>query len=273
MSTADAHQGPDWLGLPRRTALVLLVTVAVISGISAIGLALLWINGADSGIPLEVAKGCIQVLTVAVFGSAAAIAVKVLEEQRAARRREMEEQRAEERREGEFLSQVMNKTITSYNVVKHTRRLLDAESRGAEGRKLGIDAYDSYLTILDVQQLEFESLKRVAPICERRIRVNLDLDGQGAVRTKPFDQHFRDIEDYLRELGKEYQKSRHRVRETGVVSLATLPRLQSFIEETDKFRKSASESVDEIVTAIQGELLESRAASRRPAMRPGMAAT
>jgi hypothetical protein len=247
-----------------------LVTVAAIS---AIGLALLWINEADSGIPLEVAKGCIQVLTVAVFGSAAAIAVKVLEELRAARRREVEEQRAEERREGEFLSVVMNKTITSYNVVKHTRRLLDAESRGTEGRKLGIEAYDRYLTILDAQQLEFESLKRVAPICERRIRANLAVNGQRVARTKPFDKHFRDIEDYLRELGKEYQRSRHRVRETGVASLETLPRLESFIEETDKFRKSASESVDEVVTTIQGALLESRAASRGPVMRPAVAAT
>jgi hypothetical protein len=229
-----------------------------------IGLTILWATGVTTGIPLEVTKGCIQVLTVAVFGSVAAIAVKVLEERHAARRREIEEERAEELREGEFLSEVMNKTITAYNIVKHSRRRLDAESRGAEGRKLGIASYDRHLMVLDVQQLEFESLKRVAPICEERIRANLDSDCPGTARTKPFAQHFREIEDYLRRLGKEYQQSRHRVLEMGVVPLATLQKLQAFIEETDKFRRSASESVAEIVTTIQAALLQSRTATRQP---------
>ncbi len=112
-------------------------TVAMLSTVATVAvvvLVVLWIRGEEDGLALEAAKGSIQVLTVAVIGSAATIAVKSSEERRAERLKASEERRAQRRQEEEFLTAMMCKTMESYNLVKRSRRQLDAECRRADGQ-------------------------------------------------------------------------------------------------------------------------------------------
>jgi hypothetical protein len=105
-------------------------------------------------------------------------------------------------------------------------------------------------------QLEFESLKRIAPLADKRMgrSARVAAGSKGGARTASLKSVFEEIESFLNKVIGEYQHKRHLVPDSGEIPLLNFPKLGSFLD-TDTFRESTSDNINNIVAALQTGLL------------------
>ena len=252
--------------------------LAAIGGAALGLLALLWDSKKDT-LAFEAAKGCIGILTVALVGFVASIAVQTVQRERARRdqdadrkrakeEREVEEQReqwqreieqqredwrrAVERRRDErqrkdaLLRSLLEETLDNYHEVKRARRLLKARVWvQVDGDRIDLSVYDEHLATINDAQLNFERLKRTVKILSDDRLDSTDLA-----------ERFQAIESYLNEIVKEYEKHRRRVAHAaGEMSSAELSALRGFLEGSRAFRSGASINVDAAIETLRRALL------------------
>jgi hypothetical protein len=276
-SESDALPDPGAIMTPNSSQ-YFVIRLAVYVGIpTAALLVILWISRPmASSLEFEAAKACLQILAVGVIGAAVGVVIKSRDDRIAQARRETElkaearqretELKAEARqhahdhlldvrqREDDFLMGMLNELLDAYNDVKSIRRLLDAETRDAANRRaITIAIYDKLLRDLNDQQLRFERLARLAPLCDERAS-RLD---SGAERVK-YERLFRDIEKDINKLVDEYQKHRYEVAVAGslVVSRESLPELYALVEQRWIFKEETSGRVDKAVKQTMDLLLQ-----------------
>jgi hypothetical protein len=260
------------------------LALLIIAALCLAVLVVAWVKAPSSvsgNLWLELAKTSMQVFGVAVIGGAVGVVTfyfqKRADDYSTAKQNNLEEirrtadqcveddRRAADRaidarhRTDEFLNSVLTQALGAYHAVKRVRRLLDAETRRGSKRSISIGVYDRHMTELNIQQLVFESLKRLGPICDdQKTGLVWVLNPKGAQHQETYGELFGRVESYLNRVIDEYQKNRYLVDQSGKggVELAGLPKLRAFIEDTNDFRRGASHVIDAIVTTIQRALLK-----------------
>lgn len=206
-------------------------------------------NPPPDSLEFETAKVCLQLIVIGFIGGFATAAVQHFQQDRNTRF-------DERRREDEFLRSVLERTVSAYNEVKGIRRFLDAETRTENNRYISLAIYDRYLRELNAQQLEFESLKRIAPLADQRLsRTQKSLtDPQKKMPTASLESLFETIESYLKLVIDEYQERRHLVPQAGQIPLDGYVKLTSFFG-TGTFRAGTTDNIKTIVLSLQNALL------------------
>lgn len=162
--------------------------LAVIALASAVLLIIIWRSGAQHDtLKYEVAKTCMQVLGVALVGFVVSLATFTLQSNRAQRvlradqiredgqrkverkredwQREVEETRDARQREDELLNSMLSESLSAYHTAKRVRRILRAQIWAqADGDCVDPDVYDQQMALINDVQLQFEQLKRTAPV-------------------------------------------------------------------------------------------------------------
>ncbi len=196
------------------------------------------------------AKACLQLIVVGFIGGLLTAAVQHFQQGRNIRL-------DERRREDEFLRSMLGRTVSAYNAVKRIRRFLDAETRNESGvRSISRATYDQYLTELNAQQLEFESLKRIAPLADQRISRNRPTVAGPAeyIRDDSLTSMFSRVESFLNQVVGEYQHRRYLVPASGEISLNDFVALDSFFRKAT-FTAGTSDNINVIVRVMQTALL------------------
>jgi hypothetical protein len=258
--------------ITNRQKFIIYGTLTAIAGAST-GL-LIWIlqsNPKYNTLKYEAGKTCMQVLGVILVGFVVSYATFTLQrnrqrrEEQADRRevdqqrevdrqrekwqREVEEARDARQRKDELLHSMFSDTLSAYHAIKETRRLLRARIWAeAQGQYINADVYDQQMALINDVQLQFEQLKRTAPLIEDE-RVN----------EEEFGKNFRAIENHLIELVKEYESERRNAAHTqGGTSISGMPKLTEFLGPgyIGPFRKNVMEPIDNILSSLQEALLK-----------------
>jgi hypothetical protein len=211
----------------------------LVAGINAGLLVGVWRNAPrPETLAYEVGKACIQVLAVILVGFLVSQATFALQHNHEAREREaerareerfhvLERARDERLRKDELLRSVLSDSLAAYNAVKKARRVLRARIWAcADGDHVDAKTYDEWLTLISETQLQFEHMKKAAPLM---------VDER--VDRKTLDRPMAVIERYLGELVTEYERSRRLVAHApGGIAISELPKLNAFIDPEDKAR-------------------------------------
>jgi len=240
-------------------------TLAAIAGAST-GL-LIWIlqsNPKYNTLKYEAGKTCMQVLGVVLVGFVVSYVTFTLqrnrqrqEEQADLRKdqkskkwqREIEEAQDARRRKDKLLRSTLDETLVAYHTVKGTRRILRARIWAqADGLHIDADVYDQQMALINDVQLQFEELKRTAPLIkvERVIKEKLG-------------EYFEVVEKHLGELVTEYESKRRRAAHIqGGISISNMPKLEEFLgpSYTGPFRDNIISPINGILSALQEALLE-----------------
>ncbi len=231
-----------------------------IAGLSLIGLVIAWSgNPASTTLRYEFAKTCMAVLAVAFFGGLATIATfsfqhsRTQEDDQSRREAERNERKLEQcHGQDDQLRSIMEETLTAYNRVKRIRRLLKAETNNGVGL-LTVAVYDKHMADLIDEQLTFERLKKLPPFI-RDERVSLPPSHEAAtskraMKEKTLQKTYEDIEEYLNDVIKEYEKKRYTVSLNDSVSLVGLDNLRGFIGH--KLVTHVSDQMDEVIDILR----------------------
>lgn len=141
--------------------------LVVIGALALVVLLLTW-DARGSTSAAVVRDASIDVLAVALVGAVVSLVVGRLRADAEQRQREKEEERAEARRIDERAAEFAQQLVISYNGVKRVRRLLDAEL-SRTNPMIDRETYLRQMSALCDLQLEFEALKRRAPVLSERI--------------------------------------------------------------------------------------------------------
>ena len=123
---------------------------------------------------------------------------------------------------------------------------------------MSFEVYDQYIKSIIDEQLEFETLTLVAGAVDdsRLPRTPPWPSARPKDKDKPpLVAMFSKIEDSLQELVREYERSRHEVKQAGDMSLAQLPKARQYLT-TSGFYTGMKVPMDEVVKLLQRALLE-----------------
>lgn len=236
----------------------------------------------------EVAKMCLQMAGIILFGAFVALAtflfqheweqdhegrVRALDRKREAdiresdrlredlirksdtiredRRRESANLQDERKRQDDALRSMLRQTLEAYNDVKRIRRILRAQT--GDG-KISKETYEQLLLEFNDYQLVFEQLGRtVRTLDDKRLRwvPGVGEEGPGYEVKVDYDG----IESYLRTKIMEFEKKLQTVKNQGSVPLATLNELYLFVTDTKDFRGGIARPFKRIERIMQKALL------------------
>ena len=247
-----------------------LILLGIIFAVSLVVLAIVWwLDASHNTLGFELAKTCMQVAGVTVIGAIVGIATFTYQHkrERAAKdrdqkledwRRDNDTRRDERRRQDDLLRSILGDTIGAYHAVKRARRLLKAEVGPSQQVPMSFEVYDQYIKSIIDEQLEFETLTLVAGAVDdsRLPRTPPWPSARPKDKDKPpLVAMFSKIEDSLQELVREYERSRHEVKQAGDMSLAQLPKARQYLT-TSGFYTGMKVPMDEVVKLLQRALLE-----------------
>ncbi len=174
-----------------------------------------------------------------------------VEQAREAWRRQVEQARDARQREDELLHSIFNETLAAYNAVKRARRILRARIWAqAEGRNVDPHVYDEQMSLINDLQLQFEQLKKTAPIIK---------DKDQRLDHTRLESRFENVEGSLGHLVTEYElKRRDASYDQSGASLSEMGTLQAFLNpgENDLFKAGIAEPVNDILSDLKKALLE-----------------
>jgi hypothetical protein len=243
--------------------------VWIVMGLATAFIVLVWLffafffyrnpSVAPNTLEFEVAKMCLQVAGVILFGAFVALSTFLFQQEWTQKREEMRREsdtlHDERERQDAVLRSMLTSTLEAYNGVKRIRRILKAET-GPVG-KYGISqgSYKRHLLDLNDLQLTFEYMKRTVPtIDDARLTRN---PGMAREQGPPYDlkAEYTDIESYLNGIFKEFEQKLKVVEEKDTVPLASLEHLNLFVTNTDNFTDGVSDRIDRILETLQKALL------------------
>ncbi|GAA1364249.1 hypothetical protein [Streptomyces beijiangensis] len=247
----------------RNVRILSICLLVAITAASAVVLQWAWSgNPTSNTLHYEAAKTAMQVLAVSVFGSIAAIATFAFNDSRtqAAKERDRERDLRMEnwRRQVTTLSDkrdrldesyrsALDTTLALYHQVKAIRRMLRAETGNQPGGHITLDIYEKRISDLNVQQLEFETLKRQA---ENHAFGQQDIE-------ESLRKGFVAIESHLGQVITEYETKRSAVAAQPATGLpvSDLPELAKLLTR-EGFKAGVSAHIDDIVKVIREALLK-----------------
>lgn len=226
----------------------------------------------------ELAKTCLQMSGIILFGAFVTLATFLFQKEWEQRRvdlmkesdnnredtlrksdiiredlrRESDNLRDERERQDLALRAMLNQTLDAYNGVKRVRRILKSQTGNDTISK---DAYEQQLLDLNDQQLTFEHLSRsLETIDDRRLRRNPSMASEDG---PPYDlkAEYGGIESYLNRKIKEFEDNLHHVKIQGTVPLADLKELHLLVTNTEEFKTGISGRFTRIVETLQAALL------------------
>jgi Skp family chaperone for outer membrane proteins len=163
--------------------------------------------------------------------------------------RKVEEARDARQREDELLNSTLSESMSAYHNAKRARRILRAQIWAqADGDCADPDVYDQQMAFINNVQLQFEQLKRTAPLC----------DGKRVNKTNMVNG-FRKIEEYLGELIAEYESNRRKAAHVkGGVPVSDMPLLTEFLDPKSKrpFMENIAGPFHDIHNDLQRALLK-----------------
>ena len=172
-----------------------------------------------------------------------------VEQKRKEWQREVEEARDARQRKDELLHSTLIKTLSAYHAVKRTRRILRARIWAqAQGQHIDVDVYDQQMALINDVQLQFEELKRTAPLIK-----------DARVSEEELGEKFRAIEKHLSELVVEYESERRSAAHIqGGASISGTPKLDDFLGPSyiGPFRENIKSPIDSILSSLQEALLK-----------------
>ncbi len=135
----------------------------------------------DADHRLEVTKAALQVLGVAVLGGLAALALAVIQQDRANQQKARDERAEQWHREGDALESLASETIAAYNELKSIRRMIRVDIKA--GSNVDFQVHMQRLSLLE---LEFERFRRIVPFTSferdavrvKYVRTGADADGK-----------------------------------------------------------------------------------------------
>jgi ABC-type nickel/cobalt efflux system permease component RcnA len=208
---------------------------------------------ADS-LDFEVAKTCLQVAGVTLFGSIVAIATFLFQQEWTQRlenhRRDADRLHDERERQDAALRSMVSQTLDAYNGVKRIRRILRAEG----ARTIAAGSYRENLLALNDLQLTFEYLKTEAKTMGDEWLAWKGPTSPAQPGLNP-EAEYQVIENYLNQLVKEFERNLHLVEQRRKITVTALVTLNSFLTDTQGFRAGVSEPIHRLVLTMQQALL------------------
>jgi hypothetical protein len=203
--------------------------------------ALWWADTKPNTLGYELAKALLQLLVVAVVGTALSLATFNYQRSR--------DHRREIRQRGdELLRTLLNDALGSYHEIKRARRMLRARLWMAGGREsLRTEVYDEQLAAINDAQLDFERLGQLAGIVR-----------DSRVDTSELVRCMDDVEKSVGRLVTEYERNRGTMApEVAKASIDSLPELQRFIDQSDNrpFRQGIADPLRAFIAQLQKALL------------------
>lgn len=248
-----------WLGFVFVCAFILVLTGFVI--IAAQG------HVEAATLQLEVAKMCLQVAGVILFGGLIGLSTaqfqKDWERRRENLKRQADNLRDIRQRQDVALRSILNETLGTYNKVKRLRRIFQSKSgNGMISKKV----YQRLLLELIDHQLQFEAFARtVKSLDDERLFTRLIMwdpgtDGERTCEGPRYDvsglrSDYDGIESYLNTNIKEFTRKLQSLPSTGEFALNELRELHLFVTNAANFRAGISRRFDRIEAALQKALL------------------
>jgi hypothetical protein len=189
-----------------------------IAGITLIDLAVLAFIGTKHPRPdtlsYELAKACMQVLGVVGLGAVLSFVTAAYQ----CNRQEEDRRRDERQRHATLVRDTLrDELLSSYNAVKHSRRVLQTWPWDPQRASDLVKTYDGQMALIDEAQLNFERLAWSAPT----------LDSSYADGTK-LQAWFRTSERYLYDMLNEWRQRRPSLVESPPPKPSSPGSLQSF---------------------------------------------
>ena len=204
-------------------------------------------------IRVEMVKACIQIISVTIIGGLITLAVNRISHRRTVAYNEESRRKDDLQHQYESMASILDRSVSAYNSVKKTRRLLDARTRHKTTRTITLEEYDKYMEQLSVQQLNFESLKRMILVL-----VPLSSYKESRESLSKLSAYAERVEQYLNNIVREYRENRYKYTPSDMIPLRDLAELRTFIENTSDFKKNISNGLtelEEILINLQNQML------------------
>ena len=197
-------------------------------------------------------------------------AASAAEKERDERRQELRAQADAAARRADYVDELLKSTLTriteSYNAAKRARRQLRALARfEATSGEVMIRAsvYDEWMARLNDAQLDLETVKR-----------DVDVSRGAYPSAKEMFECVKRMEDYLRDVRKEYEEARWKVQPDAAIPLASLLELTDFLGKKKASKKFSGEFIDQYATVrrmVRANLLNVRFTEAEQPPAPGPA--
>lgn len=203
---------------------------------------------------LDLANGGIQVLVVAIVGSAAAFAFRTLEEGRARQRRDDDIAREERLSLDQYRANFVDELWAAYNRVRTIRRTLNAYGFRARDASLPVEVTEEQFSEYDLQMKELND----AELTLRTLRQKVDTDDGRLFEDNKnaIAEQLKVVETYLHAVIGDWELHRDEVRagrnrEQGMNKHPHLARFLGTSFKTGGTRTGLSHPIGETVRLVQ----------------------
>lgn len=226
----------------RPIAWIALLSSALIVLAALVGGWIYWNSSNRENMSIELFKACLQLSFIGVVGAGITELYKRAQTQRD-HRQSVRDQRTE------ACKDYLLRLGSAYRSAKAMRRTLKASglvtrSIAAPQNATDFETYETAMKTLNPTQLELEALKIEAGARPEFARI------------EGLEKNLGQMEDYLREILKEYENQRSKYQPEVGIDFGTLGRLTEFCAGGDQFETKFSQRYEESIRLISSHLFE-----------------